>query len=74
MLENDAEALEPTAAYRSTNRSARIEFSPDFVDFSVGDLFVDGYEIDRAEQCRHLPCIDTIEFSDPSTPLRRSQA
>jgi hypoxanthine phosphoribosyltransferase len=39
----------------------RVDFSPDFVGFEVGDVFVVGYGIDFAEAHRHLPYIGRIE-------------
>jgi hypoxanthine phosphoribosyltransferase len=34
---------------------------PDFVGFTIGDVFVVGYGIDFAEQHRHLPYVGTID-------------
>ena len=39
----------------------RVDFSPDFVGFEVGDVFVVGYGIDFAEAHRHLPYVGRIE-------------
>jgi hypoxanthine phosphoribosyltransferase len=39
----------------------RVDFSPDFIGFEVGDVFVVGYGIDFAEAHRHLPYIGRIE-------------
>jgi hypoxanthine phosphoribosyltransferase len=39
----------------------RVDFSPDFVGFEVGDVFVVGYGIDFAEAHRHLPYIGRVE-------------
>lgn len=52
----------------------RIEFSPEFVGFTVEDVFVVGYGIDYAEAYRHLPYIGWIEASDPSAPESGSEA
>jgi len=38
-----------------------VEVEPDFVGFTIGDVFVVGYGIDFAEQHRHLPYIGTID-------------
>ena len=38
-----------------------VEFAPDFVGFTIGDVFVVGYGIDFAEQYRHLPYIGTLD-------------
>jgi hypoxanthine phosphoribosyltransferase len=38
-----------------------IEFTADFVGFTVPDLFVVGYGIDYAEDYRHLPYIGTVD-------------
>jgi hypoxanthine phosphoribosyltransferase len=39
----------------------KVELSPDFVGFTVGDVFVVGYGIDWAEAHRHLPCIGILD-------------
>jgi hypoxanthine phosphoribosyltransferase len=39
----------------------QIEFSPDFVGFTVDDVFIVGYGIDYAEDYRHLPYIGTVD-------------
>ena len=38
-----------------------VEVTPDFVDFTVEDVFVVGYGIDHAEAHRHLPWIGSID-------------
>lgn len=38
-----------------------VEVEPDFVGFTIDDVFVVGYGIDFAEQHRHLPYIGIIE-------------
>jgi hypoxanthine phosphoribosyltransferase len=38
-----------------------VEVEPDFVGFTIDDVFVVGYGIDFAEQHRHLPYIGTID-------------
>ena len=38
-----------------------VEVTPDFVGFTVEDVFVVGYGIDYAEEHRHLPWIGTID-------------
>jgi hypoxanthine phosphoribosyltransferase len=37
-----------------------VEFVPDFIGFTVGDVFVVGYGIDYAEAYRHLPYIGSL--------------
>ena len=38
-----------------------VDFSADFIGFTVGDVFVVGYGIDYAENYRHLPYIGAID-------------
>ena len=37
-----------------------VEFAPDFIGFTVADVFVVGYGIDYAEAYRHLPYIGVL--------------
>jgi hypoxanthine phosphoribosyltransferase len=37
-----------------------VEFVPDFIGFTVGDVFVVGYGIDYAQAYRHLPYIGSL--------------
>lgn len=39
----------------------RVDFTPDFVCFTVGAQFVVGYGIDRAERYRHLSYIGVVD-------------
>jgi hypoxanthine phosphoribosyltransferase len=39
----------------------RVDITPDFVCFTVGDRFVVGYGIDHAERYRHLPYIGAVD-------------
>ena len=39
----------------------QVEITPDFVGFTVDDVFVVGYGIDHAEAHRHLPWIGKID-------------
>ena len=39
----------------------RVDLLPDFVGFTVGDVFVVGYGIDYAECYRHLPYVGYLE-------------
>lgn len=39
----------------------QVEFTPDFVGFTVDDVFVVGYGIDYAEDYRHLPYIGIVD-------------
>jgi hypoxanthine phosphoribosyltransferase len=38
-----------------------VAVAPDFVGFTIGDVFVVGYGVDFAEEHRHLPYIGTVE-------------
>lgn len=38
-----------------------VECLPDFIGFTVGDVFVVGYGIDHAEEYRHLPYIGSLD-------------
>ena len=38
-----------------------VEFTPDFIGFTVDDVFVVGYGIDFAESYRHLPYIGVVD-------------
>ena len=38
----------------------QVDFTPDFVGFTIDDVFVVGYGIDYAEAYRHLPYIGSI--------------
>ncbi len=44
---------------KPSRREVAVE--PDFVGFTIGDVFVVGYGIDFAEQHRHLPYIGSVE-------------
>ena len=41
---------------------------PDFVGFTIPDLFVVGYGLDFAEQYRNLPCVGTLRPSLQNPP------
>jgi len=38
-----------------------VDVTPDFVGFTIGDVFVAGYGIDYAERFRHLPYIGAVD-------------
>ena len=45
----------------------KVDFSADYVGFTIPDEFVVGYGLDFAEYYRNLPCIGTLkpEFQNP---------
>jgi hypoxanthine phosphoribosyltransferase len=60
LLERGAAAVSNCVLLDKPSRR-EVEVEPDFVGFTIDDVFVVGYGIDFAEQHRHLPYIGTID-------------
>jgi hypoxanthine phosphoribosyltransferase len=60
LLEPQALAIRTCTLIDKPSRR-EVEITPDFVGFTVEDVFVVGYGIDHAEKHRHLPWIGTID-------------
>ncbi len=61
LLEEAGAAKVWTCAVVDKPSRRRVDFTPDFVCFTVGDRFVVGYGIDAAERYRHLSYIGAVD-------------
>ena len=61
LLDSSGAATISTCVLLDKPSRREVEVEPDFVGFTIDDVFVVGYGIDLAEQHRHLPFIGTIE-------------
>ena len=61
LLEGRGAARVWTCALIDKPSRREIEFSADFIGFTIDDVFVVGYGIDYAEDYRHLPYIGVID-------------
>jgi len=60
LLESGALAVRSCTLMDKPSRRT-VDLEPDFVGFTIDDVFVVGYGIDYAEEYRYLPYIGTIE-------------
>ena len=60
LLEQGARAIWSCTLVDKPSRR-KVDISPDFIGFTIEDVFVVGYGIDYAEDYRHLPYIGTID-------------